>query len=90
MTAAANENLVTNGGFELGTGADADWTENAIGNTASIVRSSDSPYSGSYSMLATVNWQCGSANDNCDGADYQPDGRVDFEDLYYLSLFWLD
>jgi hypothetical protein len=45
-----------------------------------------------FAILAN-NWlrnDCGSANDNCDGADYQPDGRVDFEDLYYLSLFWLD
>ncbi|MCJ7778500.1 MAG: carbohydrate binding domain-containing protein, partial [Sedimentisphaerales bacterium] len=52
--------IVANGGFELGTGADANgWTENNYGNTGSIVRSSASPYSGSYSMLATVNWLSG-------------------------------
>jgi beta-glucanase (GH16 family) len=44
-----------------------------------------------FAILAS-NWlrdDCGSANSNCSGADYQPDGIVDIEDLYYLSLFWL-
>jgi hypothetical protein len=33
---------------------------------------------------------CGSVNNNCSGADFQPDSKVDFKDVYYMSLFWLN
>jgi hypothetical protein len=58
MSTAANANLVANGGFESGTGGDADnWTEFAIGIIASMVRSANSPYSGSYSMYGIVDYK---------------------------------
>jgi beta-glucanase (GH16 family) len=45
-----------------------------------------------FAILAN-NWlhdDCGSVNSNCSGADFQPDGKVDFKDVYYMSLFWLN
>lgn len=55
---AANANLIGNGGFELGTGADADnWTEFAIGIDASVQRVAEMPYSGSYAVKALVDYK---------------------------------
>lgn len=58
LTAVANAAMlpVVNGGFENGT---TGWTLNPLGVGSSIVSSTESPLSGSYSAKFVTNWQSG-------------------------------
>ncbi len=55
LAATASANVLSNAGFELGTGADAaDWGEIVAGASGTVGRSSIAPHSGSYAAYMRV------------------------------------
>lgn len=70
----------------------ADWVSQNIPNRV------DGDYSGDYEVdfvdfnILAGNWQRNDclANNNCDGVDFEPDGDVDWDDLFLLLDNWLN
>lgn len=55
LTATASANILSNPGFELGTGADAtDWSEMTSGASGMTIRSDAAPHGGSYHAYMSV------------------------------------
>ena len=56
VSAAANANVVTNGGFESGVGVAATgWTQNEFAPGTTLQRVAELPNSGDYSMKYVIN-----------------------------------
>jgi hypothetical protein len=60
LSTAVNANIVTNAGFELGTGTVATgWIQNQFVTGTTLQRQAESPYSGDYAMKYVINWTGG-------------------------------